>query len=89
MPPGLPAAPPRPLLMAFSPGGDAAGMVRLWREHAARERLPLLASKLVKNGTDPRWVFKRLVTRALPELAASYPLRLDQLICTGISGRRG
>ncbi|NLI75996.1 MAG: hypothetical protein GX442_06070 [Candidatus Riflebacteria bacterium] len=75
----------RPLLVAFSPDADAAGMVALWQGAARRHQCLVLASKVVKNGLDVPPVLSRLLGE-IPRLSRRFPIDLRFVIATGVSG---
>lgn len=74
-----------PLVVAFSPGGDAEGLVRSWKEHVRSRKCALFCSKVVRNGMDVPPVLKR-IAKQIPELAKEYPINSDLVIATGVSG---
>ncbi len=74
-----------PLVVAFSPGGDAEGLVRSWKEHVRSRKCALYCSKVVRNGMDVPPVLKR-IARQVPELAKEYPVDSGRVITTGVSG---
>lgn len=75
----------RPLLVAFSPTADAAGMVTLWQAAARRHQCLILASKVVKNGLDVPPVLAHL-NLLIPGLTRRYPIDPRYVIATGVSG---
>lgn len=74
-----------PLVIAFSPGADAQGMINSWRGTAEKNKLIILASKEFRNGIDMKPVFSNLISD-LKEAFLNYPIDRSKIIVTGFSG---
>ncbi len=85
IPAGCVATTAYPLIVAFSPSGNAAAMVRLWQKHAEKHHCLVLASKLVRNGVDVPPILWRL-RELIAQLGRRFPIAVDRIIATGPSG---
>ncbi len=74
-----------PLVIAFSPNGDAVSMLNVWKGIAERKKLFVLASKTYRNGVDLIPIFDKLES-SLKKIFIDYPLDTDLIIVTGMSG---
>ncbi len=75
-----------PLIVAFSPGGDADGLVKTWGPHADRNKCLVMASKIIKNGMDIPLYLKRLRKLIWERVGEHFPVRTDRVIALGTSG---
>ena len=75
-----------PLIVAFSPGGDADGLVKTWGPHAERNKCLVMASKIVKNGMDIPLYLKRLRKLIWERVGEQFPVQTDRVIALGTSG---
>lgn len=75
-----------PLIVAFSPGGDADGLVKTWGPHADRNKCLVMASKIIKNGMDIPLYLKRLRKLIWERVGEQFPVRTDRVIALGTSG---
>ena len=75
-----------PLIVTFSPGGNAMGLVKTWEKIALDNNCALLASKVVRNGTDISSYLKRLRMLIKDKVAKHYPIKPDCIIAGGVSG---
>lgn len=74
-----------PLVVAFSPGADAAGMMGAWKPIADEFGWMILASKRFHNGPDTGNVLASVATTVRSALSR-YPVDPNKIILTGISG---
>jgi len=76
---------PRPLILVFSPGGDASGMIKTWQPVADRYAWFVLASKEFRNNQDTAPIITELieVVRKLPE---QFPVDEARVAASGFSG---
>lgn len=74
-----------PVIVAFSAGANADGLMRTWNEHARNRRCALFCSKVVRNGMDVPPVLKR-IAKQIGELAQEHPIDPSWAIGTGVSG---
>lgn len=74
-----------PLVIAFSPNGDAASMLQLWQGIADKKKWFVCASKTFRNGQDIIPIFDKLHS-ALEILLTNYPIDVTAIIVTGMSG---
>jgi len=75
-----------PLIVAFSPGGDADGLIKTWGPHADRNKCLVLASKIIKNGMDIPLYLKRLRKLIWERVGEQFPVQTDRVITLGTSG---
>lgn len=75
-----------PLIVAFSPGGDADGLVKTWGPHADRNKCLIMASKIIKNGMDIPLYLKRLRKLIWERVGEQFPVQTDRVIALGTSG---
>lgn len=75
-----------PLIVAFSPGGDADGLVKTWGLHADQNKCLVMASKIVKNGMDIPLYLKRLRKLIWERVGEQFPVQTDRVIALGTSG---
>ncbi len=75
-----------PLIVAFSPGGDADGLVKTWGPHADQNKCLVMASKIVKNGMDIPLYLKRLRKLIWERVGEQFPVQTDRVIALGTSG---
>jgi hypothetical protein len=75
-----------PLIVAFSPGGDADGLVKTWGPHADRNKCLVMASKIIKNGMDIPLYLKRLRKLIWEGVGEQFPVQTDRVIALGTSG---
>jgi len=75
-----------PLIVAFSPGGDADGLIKTWGPHADRNKCLILASKIIKNGMDIPMYLKRLRKLIWERVGEQFPVQTDRVITLGTSG---
>jgi len=75
-----------PLIVAFSPGGDADGLVKTWGPHADRNKCLVMASKIIKNGMDIPLYLKRLRKLIWERVGEQFPVQTDRVIALGTSG---
>ena len=75
-----------PLIVAFSPGGDADGLVKTWGPHADRNKCLVMASKIIKNGMDIPLYLKRLRKLIWERVGEQFPVQTDRVITLGTSG---
>jgi poly(3-hydroxybutyrate) depolymerase len=74
-----------PLVLALSPGGDAAGALHAWTVVADRHGWLIAASKEFRNGIPFQTVLPQLVA-ALDSIEHLYPVDLSRVVLTGLSG---
>ncbi|HOI90093.1 MAG TPA: hypothetical protein PLK28_06240 [Candidatus Rifleibacterium sp.] len=75
-----------PLIVAFSPGGDADGLIKTWGPHADQNKCLVMASKIVKNGMDIPLYLKRLRKLIWERVGEQFPVQTDRVIALGTSG---
>lgn len=75
-----------PLIVAFSPSGDADGLVKTWGPHADRNKCLVMASKIIKNGMDIPLYLKRLRKLIWERVGEQFPVQTDRVIALGTSG---
>lgn len=75
-----------PLIVAFSPGGDADGLVKTWGPHADQNKCLVMASKIIKNGMDIPLYLKRLRKLIWERVGEQFPVQTDRVIALGTSG---
>src|SRR5438105_816790 len=87
IPAGAGASRKAPLVVALSPGADAAGMLRTWKGVADRFHWIVLASKRFHNGpgSDAEIMFQELASKIRSTLAR-YPADPGKVVLTGLSG---
>ncbi|MDD5669139.1 MAG: alpha/beta hydrolase-fold protein [Candidatus Omnitrophica bacterium] len=85
VPEGYSQPDPRPLILVFSPGGDASGMITTWQPVADRYAWFVLASKQFRNNQDTAPIITELVevVRKLPE---QFPVDKTRVAASGFSG---
>lgn len=86
VPEGLEEGLKYPMIAAFSPSGDAQGMIKTWGPHADANRCIIMASKIIKNGMDIPMYLNRLRKLIWENVAAAYPIKPDCVIALGTSG---
>ena len=85
VPDGLSTNKKVPLVLALSPGGDAASMIRVWARVADRREWIVAASKEFSNEVEYSIVFRQLKSE-LNGIEKSYPIDTSKIIITGLSG---
>jgi len=74
-----------PLIVAFSPGADAEGLISTWGGHADRNHCIILASKVIKNGMDIPAYLERLNKLIKEKVVEQFPVN-PGVIALGSSG---
>lgn len=75
-----------PVVFSFSPGGDAAYMVRLWQEMADEHHWILYASKEYRNHLDMNALYPQIRQRITQTLQHYPQADASRIIFTGMSG---
>ncbi len=75
-----------PLIVAFSPGADADGLISTWGSHADRNHCIILASKVIKNGMDIPAYLERLSKLIKEKVGEQFPINPAGVIALGTSG---
>lgn len=86
VPDGLDDGQKYPLIAAFSPGADAAGLIKTWGPHAANNHCIIMASKIIKNGMDIPLYLQRFRKLIWERVAKKYPVNPANVIALGTSG---
>jgi hypothetical protein len=86
VPSGVDKAKRYPLVVVFSPGGDAEGSIALWREVADKYQWFVLASKEFRNGVDTDEIFPGLISDLEKRIFTSYPIDPKRVVASGMSG---
>jgi predicted esterase len=74
-----------PLIVAFSPGADADGLIKTWEQHAQQNHCLILASKIIRNGMDIPNHLIELRQLIKEKVAQQFPVK-DGVIALGTSG---
>lgn len=75
-----------PLIVAFSPGADADGLIKTWGPHADVNHCIIVASKIIKNGMDIPLYLKRFRKLLWERVAEQFPVNPAAAIALGTSG---
>lgn len=86
IPEGLETGVTYPLIVGFSPSGNARSIIKTWKAHAANHKCIILASKIVKNGMDISRYLVRLSKLIHENVSSKYPIMPDRVIALGTSG---
>ena len=83
LPAGLSGNKRYPLVVMFDPGGNAQGMINMWKGISDRRKWILYASKKFRNGIED-WIAPEF--SAFKEIVRKYPIDKRRVVTTGISG---
>ena len=75
-----------PVVFSFSPGGDAAYMVRLWQEMADEQHWIIYASKEYRNHLNMNAMYPQIRQRMTQTLQQYPQADASRIILTGMSG---
>lgn len=85
VPDGIDSEQKYPMLVAFSPGADAEGLITTWGPHAEQNHCLILASKIIKNGMDIPNHLKVLRDLIKEKVSEQFPVK-PGVIALGSSG---
>ncbi len=86
VPDGIDTEQKYPLIVAFSPGADADGLISTWGPHADQNHCIILASKIIKNGMDIPNHLIELRQLIKEKVGEQFPVKTDSVIALGTSG---
>jgi predicted esterase len=77
-----------PLVVAFSPGGDAQSLIQFWKPLADKYQMVVYASKLYHNDmpAEELKAKSQAIYQSLITLTQNYPIETRRMIYTGLSG---
>jgi predicted esterase len=85
IPTGIPRQTLAPLVVGFSPGGNADEVINTWKDVAEKYKWIILASKNFRNGVNPSAVFEK-VKQEIDSGVSGLPIDKKKVIASGLSG---
>lgn len=74
-----------PLVVAFSPSGNAPSMINVWKSASAKHKCIILASKVFRNGVKNNEMVSGLAP-VIEDAVRTLPIDRNRIVATGYSG---